>query len=157
MVKSSIATYLRQDGKTLGKLLVKVNQLKQWNSWLHECLTEESTLLEHCQIVSIDKGALIIIADSAHWVTRFRFHIPQLLIKLRHYPDFAALKAICCKVRPADYSSITTAQKTPERKISLSSKNAAALQNAADKIENKRLKAVLERIAQHGEKKIEAV
>lgn len=153
MVKSSIATFLRQDGKSLGKVLIKLNQLKQWNSWLSDCLTNETILLEHCQIVGISKDALIVIADSAHWVTRFRFHIPDLLVKLRHYPDFGALKAICCKVRPQQYPANIKPQNNAARRISLSKENAATLQNTANKIQDKRLKAILEKIAQYGEKK----
>jgi hypothetical protein len=153
MVKSSVATYLKQDGKSLGKVLVKLNQLKQWNGWLSDCLTEETILLEHCQIVGINRDALIVIADSAHWLTRFRFHIPTLLVKLRHYPDFNTLKAICCKVRPQHHAAAS--QKATGRRLSLSKANAAALQGAANKIEDKKLKAILEKMARYAEEKAE--
>src|SRR5690242_2386498 len=100
MSKHVITDYLQPDGKTLGKLLVKLNQLQQWNGWLKECLEQDSLLPKHCFIVNLIGTSLIVFADNPHWVTRFRFHIPALLSKLRNYSDFATVQSICCKVRP---------------------------------------------------------
>lgn len=150
MVKSSIAAYLQHESKTLGSLLNKFNRLKIWNNHLRECLSEELTLLEHCQIVGLDKTSLIVIADNPHWVTRFRFFIPDLLIKLRRYDEFKGLLAICCKVRPLNYPSTK-----PKRKpLIISNNTAEILKEAAKKIKNEKLKAILFKMAERNIEKL---
>jgi|SRR5579872_2782558 len=146
MTKSIIAAYFQHEGKTLGNLLVKFNRLKIWNTYLRECLAEELVLLEHCQIVGVDKTSLIVIADNPHWVTRFRFFIPDLLIKLRHYEDFKNIRAICCKVRPPHYR----ASKPKRQPLIISNQTAEIVQEAAKKMKNEKLKEILMRIAGRG-------
>ena len=144
MSKLTIAKYLKQDSKTLGSLLGKLQQLNQWNTWVSDCL-EEKILAEHCKIVGIDRGALIVVADSPHFVTRFRFFIPGLLAKLRTYPELAGLKAICCKVRP----NYMATKKPQGRQIAMPEEGAKTLREAAEKIADPKLKEVLERLANH--------
>ncbi|HSW68810.1 MAG TPA: DciA family protein [Gammaproteobacteria bacterium] len=144
MKKSVITSYLRHESKALGNLLVKYNRLKTWNKCLEECLPEEIFLLKHCQIVGLDKQSLIVIADNPHWLTRFRFFIPELLIQLRGYGDFKEIKAICCKVRPA-YSPM---EKIKRRPLIISDLTAEMMKDTASKIKNDRLKKILMRIAE---------
>ena len=144
MTKSTIATYLQSESKTLGNLLIKFNRLKVWNVWLSKCLVNESALLEHCKIVGLDKTSLIVIADNPHWVTRFRFFIPDLLIKLKNYDDLKNIRSICCKVRPSHYPST----KPKRQPMIITNQIAEIVQEAAKKIKNQKLKETLMRIAE---------
>ena len=144
MTRQSVALYLQTDSKLTGNLLARFNRLKLWNTWLQEALPDEALLLEHCHIVGLDKKSLIVIADNSHWVTRFRFFIPNLLTKLRKYDDFKGIQAICCKVRPLAYRP-----KQPVRQRLIISDDTAEIVNAAaDKIKNEKLKKVLKRLAE---------
>ncbi len=143
MTKSTLSAYLQHENKTLGNLLVKFNRLKIWNAWLSECLPEERALLEHCCIVGLDKQSLIVIADNPHWVTRFRFFIPDLLTLLRKYGDFKDIKSICCKVRPLHYSAV----KPKRHPLIISKQTAEVVRETANKIKDMKLKKILMRIA----------
>lgn len=143
MTKRAIATYLQHESKTIGNLLIKFNRLKIWNAWLRESLPDESLLLEHCQIVGLDKASLIVIADNPHWVTRFRFFIPNLVIQLRQHEELKNIRAICCKVKPPHFRPTK-----PKRKpLMISTQTAEIVEEAASKMKNGRLKEALMRIA----------
>jgi hypothetical protein len=145
MTKSSIALFLQHEGNTLHVLLAKLKQLKIWNSWLNECLPEQVLLLEHCRIVGLDGASLIVIADNPHWVTRFRFFIPQLVVALRKYSDLKNIQSICCKVRPPlHFSSVKKPKRT---RLIISENTAECLRETANKIQHEKLKNVLESIA----------
>ena len=134
----------------LGALLTKLNQLKQWNTWLKEGLTTkesltiDESLAKHCYIVDLKGTSLIVIADSAHWVTRLRFHIPDLLKKLKNYPGLENIRSICCKPQPYHSMIINKKVRMPQR---LSPKTAELLRESAKKITDKKLRATLEKIA----------
>lgn len=146
---NSITQYLQQDHPLLGNVLSKLSQLEQWNSWLKECLPEQNkTLTQHCFIVNRAGASLIVIADNPHWVTRLRFHVPELLVKLKQYPGLETIQAICCKVQP-NYVPVAPSKREPQQK--LSPKNAALLRAAASKVKDKKLRMVLEKIAAHSE------
>jgi hypothetical protein len=147
MKKGNVENYFSSDNHALGELLVKLNQLKQWNSWLEESLANEKTLLTHCQIVGLSGTSLIAIADSAHWVTRLRFYIPDLLPKLRKYHGLEKIESISCKVQPNIFSIAPQKKSLPQQK--LSEKNAAMLLATAEKMSDKKLRAVLEKIASY--------
>jgi len=145
MAYLTLTTYFQQESKTLNSLLLKLNQLALWNSRLRDALPDEPLLTEHCHIVGLDKAALIVIADNPHWVTRFRFFIPDLLIKLRHHPDLKQIQAICCKVKPL-YNAAP--KKIRRQRLTISKNTADVLQSTAHKIQDKKLKAVLKKIAE---------
>ncbi len=144
---NSISHYLQEDSHSLGKLLSKLNQLQKWNSWLKECLEENIVLTEHCFIVSLSGNSLIVLADNPHWVTRFRFHIPALLPKLKNYEDFKNIQAICCKVQP-NYTPVSSRKnRDPQQK--LSKKSVSLLLETAHKVTDEKLRTALEKIAKH--------
>jgi hypothetical protein len=145
VTKSKVEAYLQPGNKTLDHLFSKLQRLKLWNDWLQTCLPEETILLSHCQIVGLDKHSLIIIADNSHWVARFRFFIPEVLTKLKAYSDFKDLRAICCKVRPLQYSHHT--KKTKRQPLLISKQTAEIMQKTANKLKHKKLKDVLDGIA----------
>lgn len=144
LMKNSITDYLRQDNKALGKLMAKVSQLQQWNNWLKESLEHDFALSEHCFITSLSGKSLIVFADNPHWVTRFRFHIPALIIKLKKYDDFKTIQSICCKVQP-NYVPVSPKRREPQLK--LSKKSARIVKDTAEKISDEKLQASLTKIA----------
>lgn len=149
MKPPSITNYFQNENQAFGSLAAKLNQLKQWNGWLADSLPNENTLLQHCQIVSLSSGSLIVIADSAHWVTRLRFYIPELLPKLRAYPGLEKIRSICCKVQPNHFKSAPKKTNPPLKK--LSQENASMLRKTAQKISDSKLREILERIAERVE------
>ncbi len=142
-----ITRYLQQDSHLLGNLLSKLNQLRQWNAWLGECLEENTVLAQHCFIVNLSGTSLIVLADNPHWLTRFRFHIPTLLPKLQHYPGLENIQSICCKVQPNYVPTSPSNQREPQQK--LSSENASLLRETAKKVTDEKLRIALEKIADH--------
>jgi hypothetical protein len=146
----SITQYLQQDSKTLGKLLSRLNQLQQWNAGLKECLAEHQVLSEHCFIVNLAGTSLIVLADNSHWMTRFRFHVPALLLKLRNYSGLENIQSICCKVEPHYVPASSLKNSGPQQKLSVT--NANLMHEIAEKITDEKLKIVLEKIARHLEK-----
>lgn len=144
---NSITHYLQQDNPTLSNLLSKLSQLQRWNNGLNECLLDQNkSLTQHCFIVNLIGTSLIVIADNPHWVTRLRFHIPELLVKLRQYPGLENIQAICCKVQP-NYVPASLSNREPQQKLSLQS--AALLRETAHKVTDEKLRMVLEKIAEH--------
>lgn len=144
MTKHTILNYLQPDSKTLGSLLSRLAQLNQWNRMLCACLSEENELSKHCQIVNLSNNSLIVIADNPHWVTRLRFHIPELLPKLRACAGLEKIQAICCKVQP-HYTKIKYSKRRPQRV--LSTKTAEAIREVANKLSDRKLRDILEKIA----------
>src|SRR6476620_8532967 len=100
MTSIPIQQYLQRDNKTLGNLLNKLAQLKQWQEIFRNCLGDEAHIMDHCHIVNISNHSFIVIANNPNWVTRLRFHIPELLPKLRAHKGLEHIKAICCKAQP---------------------------------------------------------
>jgi len=146
LMKYSITQYLQHDSKALGKLAARVSQLQQWNHWLKQSLEHDSALSEHCFITSLSGKSLIVFADNPHWMTRFRFHIPALIVKLKKYDDFKMIQSICCKVKPS-YVPVTPKGREPQSK--LSKKSARTLRDTAEKISDKKLQASLVKIAEN--------
>jgi len=147
MNNPTITHYLQKNSKTLSVFLSRLEQIKQWNQWLQESLglEKEDKLAQHCHLVNIAGTSLIAIADNSHWVTRFRFYIPELLPKLRRHPDLALIKAICCKVQPNYVPVAAPARRGPQK--TLSRRNAELLRETASQLTNEKLKAILEKIA----------
>lgn len=144
LMNKTATDFLKHDSQTFAGLLLRLNKLKQWNAWMAEFLAREKILTEHCQIVGLDKSSLIVIADNAHWVTRFRFFIPELISKLRNCPGLEKLGSICCKVRPPYYAPVSRGKKY---KPTLSAVSAAILRDAASKIKDDKLRKSLEKMA----------
>lgn len=147
MTHTKIHCYLQQDGKTLGSLLNKLTQLKKWNLILRDCLGDEAHIMNHCQIVNVSGNSLIAIADSPHWLTRLRFHIPDLLPKLREHKGLEHIKAICCKAQPGIHH--TQSKKTNRKRLALKPETANLMLENAKKTKDEKIKAILEKIASY--------
>src|SRR5690349_16336157 len=138
---TNIHHYLQRDSKTLGSLLNKLTQLKQWNQILQNCLGDEAHIMDHCQIVNVSGNSLIAIADSPHWLTRLRFHIPDLLPKLREHKGLEHIKAICCKAQPGIHH--TKSKKTARKRLTLKPETAYLMLENAKKTKDEKIKAIL--------------
>jgi hypothetical protein len=145
MTQPTLTKYLREDSQVLGALLTRLKQIKAWNQYLSDCL-DEPALAKHCHVVNLLGTSLIAIADSPHWLTRLRFHIPVLLPKLRQYPGLEKIQAICCKAEPY-YQSLKSSGK--RSRLVLSEKAAAAMTEAASKVQDEKLRLALNRLAKH--------
>ena len=143
MTKSNVGQYLQTDSKTLGSLLTRLKQLNHWNIYLRECLAEDE-LIHHCQIVNLSGNSLIVIADNPHWMTRLRFHIPELLKKLRVCQGLEKIQGICCKVQPNYIQAKTKKRHSPQI---MSDHTAAAIRDIANKLQDEKLRLILEKIA----------
>ena len=127
--------------------LLKINQINKWNQALKECLADNLSLAEHCQLANLKGNSLIVIVDNPHWQNRLRFYIPELLSKLKAYRGLENIKSICSKVEPR-YSpfSSSVSQKRPAQAL-ISQKTAALLLETANKLKDAKLGEVLKRIA----------
>ena len=143
MIKLTLNHYLTSADKALGPLFIKLNKLNQWNQWFKDNVADK-TLAKHCFIVNVDKTVLIVIADSAHWSTRLKFHIPDLLKKIRQYSPLENIRGICCKIQPAHHINIKNKSR---HVLPLSEKAAATFNASAKKINDEPLKKILEKIA----------
>jgi hypothetical protein len=146
MTKFNITSFLQLEGSNIGNLLIKLKRLREWNAKLRDILPLETPLLEHCRIVGMDKTSLIVIADNPHWVTRFRFFIPQLVEKFAKIDEFKHIRAICCKVRPA-HQARGSFHKNKRRPLRITTETAEVLHETALKVKDPRLKKILEKIA----------
>lgn len=140
----TIHQFLHEDNKTLGALFKRLQQLKIWNAALRESLGPDALVANHCQIVNLKDNQLIVIADSPLWLTRIRFFIPQLLPKLRTYPDLQSIKAMCCKVHPS-YQPHSERKKRAPQKISAEAKS--KMDEIANKLSDPKLNAALKKLA----------
>jgi hypothetical protein len=136
---------LKHEGRLLTTLLGKVADLRQLNQLFSQYLDPD--LAKHCQVVKIDRDCLIVVVDNNHWISQLRFHIPDLLPKLRTHAPYQNLKAICSKMKP-DYKPFVPRRKSPPMKL-LSQDAADKMLDAAKSIKDERLRGILERIARH--------
>jgi hypothetical protein len=152
MTHLTVNNFLTGKNNAFKDLWRKLSLYKVWNERLQACLGEDDAdLAAHCKIVRIDKAALIVLVDNPHWITRFRFHIPQLLLKLRKFPEFAHVQAICCKAHPNFHNlhanKPTQVKSTPP--LSLSIKSSELITQAAERITDTNLRSSLIKLAQN--------
>ena len=93
----SVADILNTPDGVLKSLLDQANSLKSINDSVIKHLPAE--LREHCSVSSYDQQTLILVAKSAVWGTRLRYHSAQLLSDLRS-AGFYSLANILIQIRP---------------------------------------------------------
>lgn len=147
MKKLNPSHYLQHDNKNLGSLLARLDQFKRWNDYFRQCLNNEAHIMDHCHVVNFTANAFIVMTDSPHWLTRIRFHVGDLVPKLRQYPGLENLKAICCKTQPN--SPQQRFKKTPKKPLTLKPTTAKSILAIAEKLEDKKIRTILEKIASH--------
>lgn len=132
--------------KSWSTLLQTVALLSQINQYFKDCFPGQQTLANHCYVIKKTNGNLTLLVDNAHWVIQLRFQLPDLIKKLRTFPELHDLQTIDLKVRPrpAPLSSAPPPTRPP---VQLSAQNAALLRDTAKTISDPKLKAILDKIA----------
>ena len=72
---------LKQNSKVLQNIFGKVDELKYFNKLFAQHLDPD--IAKHCQIAKFEKNCLFAIVDNGSWATQLRFHIPDLMTKLK--------------------------------------------------------------------------
>lgn len=145
--QQALTHVLQQDSQVLGSLLDKLSHLKHLNKILSDQL--DPKLVTHCQVANYENTLLVILTHNAIWATQFRFQIPQLVTKLRQYPEFKDLKNIQCKLIPTTYTrQIPEAHKTQAMPL-LSLQTSQLILDLASNIKYDKLREVMKRIAMH--------
>lgn len=92
-----IGQLLKTEHSALQRIFAKVQQLKQLNEILIQCL--DPKLKNHCMVANVYTDKLVVLAENAAFATQFRFYIPELLPLLRQkHPLLRELKTIECKL-----------------------------------------------------------
>ena len=129
--------------KVLDELISKANRLKHFNSLLAMHL--EMEIAKHCQVAKFEDNCLFVLTDNGSWATQLRFHIPDLMVKLRKHPELAGLGGIICKTRPA---KVVEKSLKGKRVVSaLSVGTAETILENAKMIKDSKLREIMERIA----------
>lgn len=135
---------LKHEGNTLGNLLKKVDQLNEFNRIFAQYL--EPPIAAHCKVANVQNNCLIVIVDSGNWATQLRFHIPDLLAKLRAHPHMHALKSICCKTRPNPELDKPRKKRRVRTMKRICESAAIRTIEAADGIQDEKLRAIFKKI-----------
>ena len=139
---------LKHDGKNLAGLFKNLKRLAELNQLFAQFAGKPQA--SHASIVGIQNGSLIIIADNGSWATQLRFHIPDLLEKFRPHPLLHGLKSITCKTRP-DFKLENAVRKRKRLKMKkISAKVSEAMLREAEKIQDEKLRRVMQKIASQG-------
>jgi len=147
MTKTRITEYLHTHNKTLTVLFTKLSQLTQWNNALTACLENFGPIKKHCQVINRSGDALLVVTDSPDWLTRLRFLIPDLLPALKQHPGLESIKAICCKVNPAQEKN--NFKSNPKKRPPISPSIANAFYEDANQIADEKLRQIMINIAYH--------
>jgi hypothetical protein len=142
---------LKNEGKTLSGLLKKVDQLREFNSIFAQYV--EPHIATHCKIANLQNNCLIVIVDSGNWATQLRFHIPDILSKMRQHPSLQGVKAICCKTRPDPTKEKVKIKRVKREIKQISQKTAKHMMQSASSIQDDKVRESLERIAKRLEEK----
>ena len=103
---------------------------------------------EHCHVASWREGTLLLIVTDGHWATRLRYQQKRLQRQLQSLEAFYNLNRILFKVQPP-----TTAPKAHGHPLDISNRAAENIQATAEGISDPKLRAALERLANHAKDK----
>lgn len=138
---------LTHHNKALQTILLRVDQLRELNRLVAEHLPTE--MIKHCEVIKLEKNCLFVLVTSGSWATQLRFHIPELMKKLKNYPLLAQLSGIICKTHPTHLSANIVKQQPKRIVKQLSQETSEMLLKTAEKVRDDRLKHILKKIAQN--------
>jgi len=148
MSNLKISSYIAKENNSMKGLMHKVSLIAKWNDILSLCLENDQNIMRHCHAIKIEKNSLIVVAESPHWVSKLKYKIPELLPKVKAHKELENIKAITCKSLP--YTAHKKIKKTPSREpLKISSKTADDISEIAETIKDKKLKAILKKIASY--------
>jgi hypothetical protein len=129
---------------SLGSLSDKATFLQRLNLAVKALLTTD--LVAHCQVANVRDNVLILHLDGAAWATALHYQTTDLLAQLRQQKQYAAIKSIQYKIRPADGERKTVAAEAVKP---LSTNTRKLLSDTAKSVNNKELAEALARLSKH--------
>jgi hypothetical protein len=139
-----IGQVISASGGTLTALVDHAKRLSELDRALAPLLGAE--LACHCRVADFRGGRLVVMADSAAWATRLRYHTPQIRGRLAEAG--MTVNDLRFIVRP-----VTASVAGPDRRRappSLSPDAAHTLESGADAISDGPLSDALRRLAANG-------
>jgi len=133
---------LMREAKPLKALFNQAQRLDQLQRLLESQL--QPAAREHCHLASWREGCLLLIVTDGHWATRLRYQQKRLLRQLQTLEEFATLTKILFKVQPP-----TVERRGTSHSIHLSNSAAENIQATAEGVRDPKLRAALERLANH--------
>lgn len=131
------------DGQ-LGRLRDHCARLAKYDRRLREIVPPP--LLDHVRIVIVDADRVVLEAESSAWLTRLRFHLPQLKQLLWRELKLRGRKV---EIRVAAPSRSTEAE--PGQRPAMSKRSSRLLIESARSIDDPQLSAALRRLARRSE------
>lgn len=128
----------------LGRLRDGCARLAKYDRRLREIVP--SPLLDHVRLVIVDADRVVLEAESSAWLTRLRFHLPQLKQLLGRELKLRGRKVEIRVAAPS--SSFDT---TPGQRPVMSKRSARLLVESARSIDDTELSAALRRLARRSE------
>ncbi|MGD8311154.1 MAG: DUF721 domain-containing protein [Gammaproteobacteria bacterium] len=130
-------------GSLYAQLLSRARELMALDTRLHRLLPPP--LNEHCSVLGIRDGTLLLAADSPVWASRLRYYSSQLARQLTG-PRTVTVRTVRVRVRPPPGPFVPPRRQPPPR---LSSRGAALIRRAAAGITDPALQAALLRLAKN--------
>lgn len=134
------AEVLLNQSKPLNALFQGARQLERLQEVVSACL--QPAARPHCHVAAWKDACLLLIVTDSHWATRLRYQQRRLARQLQATREFANLTKIHVKVQPP---VVAPGSNQPPRRLSNSA--AQTLSEAAECIDDIRLKQALERLA----------
>ena len=138
----SLLNWLQHHSGHLNVLLGRVGLLRRITAAVRDALPV--SLASHCLAANIDGDTLVVGCDSSAWAAKLRYHIPQLLDRLKARTDLPALSQIRIRVQPRHEERTRTVY----RRFNMSEHSAALITSIADNTADPELKAALLRLSQ---------
>lgn len=141
----SIGTLLNGAAGELKVLMEHTRRLERISRVVRNRLP--APLGSHCCVANITQQTLVLHADSPAWITKLRYHCPDLLDHLHRQPDLGQLRDIRIRAVPANHAQ--SSRQAPARCLPASA--ARLLRSAASATSSPALKDALLRMAERGQ------
>jgi len=125
------------------QLLSRARKLMALDAHLHALIPPP--LNEHCSVLSIRDGTLMLAADSPVWAARLRYYTSQLVKQLSGRQT-VTVRTVRIRVHPPEKPFVARRRQPASR---LTSRNATLLRQAAGSVTDPGLKSALLRLARN--------
>lgn len=148
----SISALLQPSHRDLQTVLSKAKAIETLNRTLIPLL--DPTIQKYCQVANLANGILVVLTANSAAATQLRYHVTDVIKKLRQNPSLKHIHDIQIKVRPAAAPvgvERGKAPKIPTKPSPMSPETAQTLAAMAETIEDPELREIMLRIAAHSE------
>lgn len=139
----TLQVILQGENTSLNTIMQKVQIITHLNTLWQNAIDEN--LINHSRVANLREDCLVIEVDSAAWLMRLRYRLPDLLTKLRQYPELNHLRTIDWYIQPAATNHKTI--KKTANKLTFSVAASEILQETAESTEHPKLKMALQKLA----------